>query len=141
MKKKKPNIYGINQLELFSNMIDDLLDNSEEQYNSISPALDKPHVLDDYTIERIYKVVGESKEFIPYYKNQLNLWLRQKITIAQLKEVKRLQLQLKKTEKLIDKILSMTDKLKHNTIEKVLAKDDAELGLEFLLEKMNNGKK
>ena len=91
MSKRKPNIYGIDQLNLFSNMIDGLLSDSEEQYNSISPALEKPHVLDDYTVERIYKVVGESKEFIPYYKNQLNLWLKQHIKPIQRKEVKRLQ--------------------------------------------------
>jgi hypothetical protein len=140
MNTKEPNIYGIDHLALFSNMIDGMLSDSEEQYNSISPALAKPHVLDDYTVNRIYKVVGETKELIPYYENQLNIWLKQKITPTQRKEVKRLQGQLTKTAELIDKILSMADKLKDGTIEKVLAKDDAELGLEFLLGMMNNKK-
>ncbi len=109
---KQPNIYGIDHLAMFSNMIDGLLSESEEQYNSISPALEKPHVLDDHTVSRIFKVVGESKEFIPYYKNQLTIWLSQQISASQRKEVKRLQEQLKKAEELIDKILSMADKLK-----------------------------
>jgi hypothetical protein len=48
-------------------------------------------------------------------------------------EVDRLTKQVGRCRTVIDSILSLAEQLKQGTIEKVLAKSDLELGLEFLL--------
>jgi hypothetical protein len=50
-------------------------------------------------------------------------------------EVDRLTEQVDRRRTVIDSILSLAEQLKQGTIEKVLAKSDLELGLEFLLSK------
>jgi hypothetical protein len=49
--------------------------------------------------------------------------------------VDRLTEQVGRCRTVIDSILSLAEQLKEGTLEKVLAKSDLELGLEFLLSK------
>jgi hypothetical protein len=56
-----------------------------------------------------------------------------KLSVGQRDEVDRLTEQVGRCRTVIDSILSLAEQLKQGTIEKVLAKSDLELGLEFLL--------
>ena len=58
-----------------------------------------------------------------------------KLSVGQRHEVDRLTEQVGRCRTVIDSILSLAEQLKEGTIEKVLAKSDLELGLEFLLRK------
>jgi len=53
--------------------------------------------------------------------------------------VERLQGQMAALHKVVDDILALADELGRGTIEKVMAKDDMELGLEFLLRLTREG--
>jgi hypothetical protein len=55
-----------------------------------------------------------------------------KLSVGQRHEVDRLTEQVGRCRTVIDSILSLAEQLKQRTIEKVLAKSDLELGLEFL---------
>src|ERR1700751_2386466 len=65
---------------------------------------------------------------------RLNSYSKQ-LSVGQRHEVDRLTEQVGRCRIVIDSILSLAEQLKQGTIEKVLAKSDLELGLEFLLSK------
>src|SRR5260370_26695070 len=58
-----------------------------------------------------------------------------KMVSGQRHEVDRLTEQVGRCRTVIDSILSLAEQLKEGTIERVLAKSDLELGVEFLLSK------
>ncbi len=57
------------------------------------------------------------------------------LSVGQRHEVDRLTEQIGRCRTVIESILTLAEQLKQGTIEKVLAKSDLELGLEFLLRK------
>jgi hypothetical protein len=110
-----------------------MLEAAQEQYQTLLPAKARPHALDDYTVNRVIKVFTEQQEDLWLFDEQLKRWLAGKLTGQQRKEVERLRGQMKKLRGQITMILALADELGKGTIEKVLGKSDAELGLEFLL--------
>ena len=113
--------------------IDGMLEAAQEQYQTLLPAKARPHALDDYTVNRVIKVFTEQQSDLWLFDEQLKRWSKTTLSAQQRKEVERLQGQMKKLREQIMAILALADELAKGTIEKVMAKSDAELGLEFLL--------
>jgi hypothetical protein len=113
-------------------MIDGELADTSAQYETLLPAKNKPHVLDDYTVGRLLKVFGERQEFFGIYAEQLAKWKALDLNGTQKKEVTRLEGQLEKLVRVSTAVLDLANELKEGTIEKVLGKSDLELGLEAL---------
>ena len=136
-KKKKPNLnyQPISKLPTFAWSIDGWVKNLEEQYQTLIPAKLKPHVLDDHTISRVFEVIGKQKDDVWMWEDQLKQWQKTKLNEPQREEVRRLSDQINRVKELINTILTLADELKESTIEKVLAKDDIELAMEFLMGK------
>lgn len=128
-----PHWQPIAQLPLIASLIDGALDDAEEQDATLQEAKPKPHVLDDDTVGRVVKVYTEQHEDLWLYEEQLRRWHAGTLTDAQRREVERLTGQLRRLRARIDAILALADELGRGTIEKVLAKSDLEMGLEFLL--------
>ena len=133
--KQQPNWQPISQLPLIANMMDGQLETVEEQYGNLLKAKDRPHVLDDYDIQRIIRVYTEQAEFIEVYEKQLQRWYKkvEKLTPAQRHEIERLQKQITPWRRVVTDILELAKELEKGTIDKVMAKSDLELGLEALL--------
>jgi hypothetical protein len=113
--------------------IDGILEVDEEQYTNLSQAKDKPHVLDDYTVNHIIEVFTAAKQDLPLFDEQLRRWgAEQKITNAQCQEIIRLKGKMQKLHEVVNQVLQLTNELAKGTIEKVMAKSDEELGLEYL---------
>ena len=110
-----------------------MLEAAQEQYQTLLPAKSKPHVLDDFTINRVKKVFADQQKDLWIFDAQLIRWLSGKLTEEQRTEVERLAGQMAKLQEQITAILALADDLGRGTIEKVMEKSDAELGLEFLL--------
>jgi len=121
------------QLSLIAHHVDGMLEAAQEQYETLLPAEAKPHALDDYTVNRVKKVFTDQQSDLWLFDEQLKRWKTGRLTGEQRKEVERLQGQMKKLREQITTILALADDLSKGTIEKVLSKSDAELGLEFLL--------
>jgi hypothetical protein len=97
------------------------------------PAKARPHALDDYTVNRVKEVFTTQQRDLWLFDEQLKRWSEATISAQQRKEVERLQGQMKKLQEQVKAILELADELAKGTIEKVMKKSDAELGLEFLL--------
>ena len=129
---KTPNWQPISQLPLIAQMIDEELNDTQSQYQNLQPAVARPHILDDYTVERLIKVFGERQEFFGIYDEQLSRWKALNLNTEQKQEIERLEKQLERLVEVNSQIVTLAKQLESGTIEKVLGKSDLELGLEAL---------
>jgi len=131
--KPEPNWHPIESLSMIANLIDGQLADVKEQYATLLEARSKPHVLNDAIVERTIKVYTEQLDFTWVFEKQLSKWKNEERLIPdQQTEIDRLLDQMKILNKVLVDILALSEELKLGTIEKVLAKSDLELGIEFL---------
>ena len=116
-------------------MIDGMLESAQDVLNSLQQARTQPHVMDDYTIGRVREVHGTQLNDLWLYEEQLSRWRRDSPTARQWKEIGRLTDQLTALRQVLTACLALADEMKDGTIEKILAKDDIELAVEFLIGK------
>jgi hypothetical protein len=120
-------------LPQISDMISGMLEAAQETYEPLRQI--KVH--DDYTIERIFEVTGQQVEDEWLYDEQLSRWMDNKnLKPAQRTEIQTLQAQMEELKQVNRKILAIAEEHKNKTIEKIMSKSDAELGMEFLLGKL-----
>ncbi len=117
-------------------MIDGMLESAREQYATLLEARPTPHVLDDYTVVRVVEVFTQQRDDLWLWDEQFTRWDAEDLTPLRRREVERLQGQLAALRTVVDEILALADELGQDLVERVLAKDDGELGLEALLRMM-----
>jgi hypothetical protein len=123
----------IESLSLIRSMVDGLLDETEKQHANLESCRSKPHVLDDYTVDRVIKVYTDQANDLRLYEEQLCRWKKLELDRFQSREVERLAAQVPTIQERIKAILALAEELKKGTIESVLSKSDFELGLDILL--------
>ena len=133
--ESKPHWQPLTLLPVVAMMIDEVMQNSEEQLETFSEVKDKPHVLDDATVSRAIRLYKAQLEDVQLYREQLTRWQAQPLTGDQRREVDRLLGQLPRLKQLSEAILEMLDEIKEGTIDRIMAKSDVEVGLEYLLRK------
>ena len=135
MGKNRENItwQPVSFLPQISNMIDGMLDAAKETYEPLCQI--KVH--DDFTIKRIFEVTGQQVKDEWMYDEQLERWSNlPSLKTVHRNEIQRLQGQMIELKSVNRKILAIAEEHKDKTIEKVLAKSDAEVGLDFLMGKL-----
>ena len=130
-----PNWQPISFLPNIAWMIDGMLESAKDVQGSLEQARSRPHVMDDYTIGRVREAHGTQLDDLWLYEEQLSRWQTPTPTEAQQQEITRLTRQLAGLRGVLTATLALADEMKDSTIEKILAKDDFELGLEFLMGK------
>ena len=128
-----PNWQPISMLPTITGIIDGELADAEKHYATLLQLRDKPHVLDDATVEKSIKLHTEQLEFTRVFREQLDRWYQTDLTTHEREEINRLSVQLERLRKVLTNILALADELKEGTIDKILAKSDLELGIEVLL--------
>ena len=123
-------------LPTYTQMIDGTLQEAEDQLELLEQARPRPHVLDDATVNRVIRCYSESATYIPLYREQLTRWELLELTTEQRSGVERLKTQVDALSDVLDAILSLADKLKGNTIDAILRKDEAELAVDVLTGKI-----
>jgi hypothetical protein len=143
MSKKKrpkqtahPHWQPISMLPTLATHIDGMLEAAQEQYETLQLARAKPHVLDNYTVNRVIEVFTVQKNDLWLFNEQLSRWQGGTLSTDQSQEVERLIKQMQRLHEVITDILTLADELAKGTIEKVMAKSDEELGLELLMRMM-----
>ena len=127
-----PQWHPISALPMIAQALDGMVESAEEVFQSLEQARPRPHVLDDYTIGRVREAHGTQLNDLWWYTEQLARWQRARPTPAQQQELERLTHQLTALRRVLTASLVLAEELQGGTIEKVLAKDDVELALEFL---------
>ncbi len=140
-KKKRPRQPGqqqpqwqpISLLPTLATHIHGMLEADVEQYEPLKRARGKPHVLDDFTVNRIKQVFTTPRNDFWLFEEQLSRWQSGQLTDEQRAEVTRLDAQMRRLRENNTRVLDLVNELSKGTINKVMAKSDAELGLEFLM--------
>ena len=125
--------HPIGALPLIARMIDGQLIDVEEQYRTLQEARPRPHVLDDYTVNRVIRVYTTTLDDMHLFDEQLDRWKEGDLTEAQDREANRVKGQVRRIRTVVTAILKLAEELKQGTIEAVLAKSDLQVGIEALL--------
>ena len=134
-KRQRPHWQPITRLPLIATAIDRMLETTQEQLETLESVRPQPYVLDDHTVARLIRSFTTQLNDLGLYQEQLARWKRAELSAGQRQEVERLGGQLVVLREATQSVLSISDELKDSTIEKVLAKSDLELGVDFLLSK------
>jgi hypothetical protein len=113
-----------------------MLHETQEQYETLLEAREKPHVLDDYTVDRVHSAYTTQLEDVSLFDEQLARWKKEQLSSSQRQEVERLTKQAEEPRKGCQQILSLTAELKKGTINRILEKSDLELALDVLTGKL-----
>jgi hypothetical protein len=89
-KTNQVNWQLISQMPLISSMIDTSLNDTREHLGTLSKAKDRPHVLDDATLDRVEQVHGEQMDYVEIYTRQISRWRNEKPSAAQSRELDRM---------------------------------------------------
>lgn len=137
-QQPQPNWQPIVMLSTIAMSIDGMLEADKEQYDNLLLAKSKPWVLDDYTVQRVIAAFKTQRDDFALFDEQLKQWDELPLlTDSQRAEVTRLQEQMKLLRENNTNVLKLAEELSKGTIEKQLAKSDAELGLELLARLLN----
>jgi hypothetical protein len=136
--RPEPNWQPISQLPLLASMVDGILENTEEQYQTFSEVKDKPHVLDDDIVNRATKLYQAQIDDLCFYEQQFERWQAESLTPGQRAEVERLNAQLPRIKELSQAILELMSEMKDGTINRIMGKSDLELGFEFFLKNLKD---
>ncbi len=137
MSKQKQLWQPISMLPIFTEMVDGMLESSVEQLNNMQLVMDKPHVLDDATMDRIIALYNNQLKDQLLFNKQFARWKKGKLSGAEETEINRLINQTSKLKEVNEEILMLADSIKHSTIDKIMAMDDGELAAAVLTGKIN----
>jgi hypothetical protein len=132
-KANQVNWQPISQMPLISSMIDTSLNDTREHLGTLSKAKDRPHVLDDATIDRVERVHAEQMNYVDIYTQQISRWRTEKPSASQASELDRMEEQNQQLRGVTADVLARASELRKGTIERVLGMSDLELGLQYLL--------
>jgi hypothetical protein len=126
--------HPVAHLPLFAELINGHLEDAQAMRASLEQELSKPHALDDATLDRMLASYRDSAEENVSMQNwQLRQWKAQSLTDEQHLEVTRLQGVLEAYQREAGTILELEQRLRRGSIDRILEKSDAELGLDALL--------
>ncbi len=120
--------YGIDQLPLFSSLITDSYQGFEKQYRDLLKAKDSPHAIDSGIVNRIKKSCERNIDLQQAFSSQFNRWLQESLNHSQRLEIGKLNDQLNAIKGIVDSILTFVRFSEGKNIDRILTKDDAELG-------------
>jgi hypothetical protein len=132
-RREEPQWQPINRLPTVTMALNGMLEAAQEMSGTLEYARQSPQSLDDYTVNRLVRVHREQLDTLSIYDDQLRRWQAEALTPAQRQEVTRLVEVAGQLREVLDEIIELGEWLKARTIEKTLAKNDEELGLEFFM--------
>ena len=132
-KTNQVNWQPISQMPLIASMITTSLNDTREHLGTLTKAKDRPHVLDDATIDRVEQVHTEQMNYVEIYTQQISRWRKEKPSAAQADELDRMDKQNQQLQAITADVLALASELRKGAIERVLGMSDLELGLQYLL--------
>ncbi|MBA3992555.1 MAG: hypothetical protein C0469_03440 [Cyanobacteria bacterium DS2.3.42] len=123
----------LSRLPLISQIIDEGVADAKNQLRLLEEGKEKPHVFDDALVERIKELHVDKLAFVDIYLQQIERWKTETLTMEEHFELNHLSKQCERMKVLVTSILALAEEIGKQTIDKIIAMDDAGLGLRFLL--------
>lgn len=131
-EQDQPRWQPLSSLPLLARMIDELLESAQENQINLDAARHRPHLLDDYTINRVVKTYTEQRKDLWLYEEQLARWRSENLDPDQRHEVELLGSQVRRLRETLSSIIALADEIKTGTIEQTVGQDDADLVRDLL---------
>ena len=116
MPVQESNWQPISALPVVSSMIDGMIGDSQEQYQTLLEGKLRPHTLDGFTVNRVLKVFDEQAQYLAHYEEQLGRWKGLALTPNQQSDVERLAGKLNRAQAVNQNILVLAKQLKEGTL-------------------------
>jgi hypothetical protein len=129
----QPEWQPISRLPLVASLIDGGFEEAAAQRQILTEARTRPHLLDDATLDRVDAVYGEEQQWLAFCEEHLRRWRRDHPTPAEESEIGRLTEEIERLKPLFAEILALSAEIRTGTIDRLMEKSDAELGLKALL--------
>lgn len=136
LQDKKPIFHALAMLPTILEVVRGMLESSEEHLRVMEKTIDKPSVLDDKLIERSLALCDTQEANIELFIEQCARWRKDNPSNSQLVEIEKIEDNSKKLKNITIKIRSIIDNCEDLTLDKILAKDDLEVAMEFLTGKL-----
>jgi len=127
--KPEPICHPLSMLPTIAMLIDGELESAEELRTSLSAARKRPYLLDDDTVQRVFRLHGDQLAFVPIHRAQLARWCADSPAPAQRAEIERLSKQLDRHEDVLAALVALARELESGTAEAIARMDEGELGL------------
>lgn len=138
---RKPNQLPISQLPLLATTLAGILENTEEQLQQFNEIRDKPHVLDDATVQRAQRLYRVQLQDMDLYENQADIWLAENPTGSQQTMLDKVLMQIGQIRGQSQIILDLLAEIEAGTIDRIMAMTDEEVGLYHLRQQAKRKKK
>jgi hypothetical protein len=135
--QQSPNWQPLSQLPLLASMVQGILENTEEQYQTFLEVADKPHVLNDAIVQRAQRLYTTQLDDANLYEAQTKHWQQEKMTTAQQKTVDKILENLTRIRELSRTILRLLSEIEKGTIDRIMAMSDEDLGYHHLRRSQN----
>lgn len=136
--EKEAKFYGLDMINVYLDVSGRQLEDSLILLQHLEACQDKPYVLDDDIVRRIIKQHTEQKKMFPVALKQCALWRTQVPTSKELYNIEKIEEYTQRLQRTTEKILFITEHYKDHTIDRLLAKGEGQLAIEFLIGKMYN---
>jgi hypothetical protein len=130
----KLQLQPIDKLPVIAKRIDEALAFTEEFRNKIEIIHIRPYSLDDATVNQTIKVFTDQQNVLKLFDEQIHRWKEDKsLTPKQRESVEELSEKMEQINYLNTVIIALSEEIKEfYTIEKLLDKEDFQVGLETL---------
>jgi hypothetical protein len=126
--------HPVAHLPLFAELLEGQLEDARSLRATLEEGLSKPNVLDDATLDRVLATYhDDGAEHAETHRWQLRQWRAQPLSDDQHLEITRLTTVLDAYQRESRAILELEQQLRQDSIDRILEKSDAELGLDALL--------
>ena len=125
--------YPIEQISMFETVIAEQIEDAEECYANFLKVKDKPHILDNATIDRAIQIYTERMEFIEHYDRQFARWrVVANLTHFQHSRLDALSFRNKYHRTKVEELLFLIKEVSVGTIDQIMEVNDLELALKVL---------
>ena len=131
----------ISQMPLIASLIDGAREDTEDQRLILTEARQRPHLLDDATLDRIERVYGEQMEFLDIYEEQIRRWRGAGPSAAQGREMDRMKEATQHLRAVTTEILALAADVRKGTVDRAMEASDVELGFQALLGNLRPGRR
>ena len=118
--------------------LDGMEQDTADQIRNFEEGLTKPHVLDDHLMNRAIRLMKERMEFYFLYAEQLSQWSSLDLDPDRRREVERLIEVNQRVRAGSERAIELCERIKEGTIDRIMEKDDFDLGVEAFLGKRND---
>ncbi len=135
-QNETPNWQPLSMIPTIASIIDGEVENFEDLYKNLCEAREKPHVMDDMTLERAISNHRKYLEGAWVYDEQLTRWKKENPTGEQSREIERLTGQMVKYRNMCKDIIAVSEEVKKGSINRILEMSDEEVAIAVLTGKL-----